>query len=247
MVFGSLVWTSRLNYSPESDLQKLVGAKLITLDPEASTDLSEVCANAESEDGWVLFVVDTQLLADNKFRTYFETAEEPISLWMEYDNGLLRLSQGLGSEGPISNTEIPIRIVRNDESAFIAIGVWREGTRVVTNAVDKSNSWPQMFSGWSCDTTQVGSDNRALSGGFGCPGCKTQIRYVSGTNVQNLQSVLDDLSNVKEFNVRRMLGTAITLAGVLLLLRGKVQMSKLLRVTRRPRPAGHPGDKARQQ
>jgi hypothetical protein len=216
---GSVLWTSRVDYSPESKLVELLGNRLKAVDPDEATDLSSACAAAESETGWVLFILNARLIADRTLRTYFETAEQPIGLWVEYDNGLLRLGQGRGAENFEGNAEIPIRIVRNDEDAFIAIGVSDNGTRVVSNVVDKTNQWPGDFTGWSCDSVQIGSESRTLSDGYNCPGCDVRLRYAIGDNSERLDQVLSELSNVREFNVRRWLGAALTFLGLILVVR----------------------------
>ena len=217
-LIGSFVWTSRMNYSPERKLADVLGSEIRTVDPDVVSDISSACAAAESDTGWVLFILNARLIADRSFRTYFETAEQPISLWVEYDNGLLRLGQGRGTENGEGNTEIPIRIVRNDEDAFVAIGVSGKGTRVVSNVVDKTNQWPGDFTGWSCDSVQIGSESRTLSDGYNCPGCDAQLRYATGSNSQELKGILDELSNVREFNQKRFVGLALTLLGVLVTL-----------------------------
>jgi hypothetical protein len=220
---------SRHQFSPEEVVNSNSTFLLKSVESASITDLSDACSVAESPDGWLLFILKAELIADDKFRTYFETAEEPIGLWVEYDNGLLRLAQGLGSDNPKSNTEIPIRVVRKNESAFVAIAVWRDGTRVITNAVDKRNNWPGSFTGWSCDAVQIGGDSRELSQGHGCPGCAAQLSYATGQGIADLQVIMDELSNVSDFNLRRSVGSALTLVGVLLVMHRSLHLSSIWR------------------
>lgn len=216
---GSLVWSSRLDYEPKRALEERIADRLVEVAPGKLSDLSTRCGQVLNPGGWMLFVMDARLLSDTKFRTYFETAEESVGLWVEYDLGLLRLGLGLGSESP--NTEIPIRLVRRDESVTVFIAVSREETRVITNAVDKSKSWPGHFAeSWRCNGVQVGSDSRELSEGNTCAGCNVQLRYATGSNMVELTALLDSLSNVQSFNTKRIMGSALTLAGALLVIVG---------------------------
>jgi hypothetical protein len=219
-VVGCLVWSSRLDYSPEKALTRQLGERLIDIDPNVITDLSSACSTAGEDDGWVLFVLDADLTSDTTARTFFETADERFGLWVEYDPGLLRLGQGLGADSLASNTEIPIRWVRRDERAFIAIAVSTIGTRVVTNAIDKQNAWPgDLVSVWRCDKVQIGSDTRELSEGKECMGCDARLRFATGENLVELETLLDNLSNVNEFNAKRWIGTCLTFVGFLVLVR----------------------------
>jgi hypothetical protein len=218
-VAGSLVWKSRLEYSPETLLQRKLGSGLLEVDSEKPNDLSEECNIASEQGGWILFVMNAQLLADNKARTYFETAVEPSGLFVEYDPGMLRLGLGLGPGSAESNLELPIRLVRNDETATIIIGVSRDETRVITNGVDRRIGWPgDSYREWRCDPVQIADDIRESSHGYRCEGCNTRLRYATGQDPASLGSLLDGLSNVERFNTRRFIGTGLTLVGLALVL-----------------------------
>lgn len=216
-VLGSVIWTSRLDYSPQPQLRERLANRLTAVDPDSLTDLTAQCGEATNNKGWILFVVDAEFLNDAKFRTYFETAEERVGLWIEYDTGLLRLGLGLGLESLESNTEIPIRWVRRDQRETVVIGVTRDETRVIANAVDIAKPWPgELAAIWRCNAVQIGSDTRELSGGRGCAGCNVSLRYATGTDREELTELLDSLSNVRSFNTRRITGSALTMAGALL-------------------------------
>lgn len=216
-VLGSAIWMSRLDYSPETHLRERLPDRLIAVDANAVTDLTAQCGRATKSDGWVLFVVDTKLRSDVAFATYFETAPERVGLWMELDAGFLRLGLGLGLENIASNTDIPIRWVRRDQRETIIVGVTRNQTRVIANAVDEKASWPGDLAGiWRCNAVQIGSDTRQLSEGSGCSGCNTSLRYATGTNQEELTELLDSLANVRSSNTRRITGSVLTMAGVLL-------------------------------
>jgi hypothetical protein len=208
---------SRLDYSPETQLRERLSDRLITVDPNAFTDLSAQCGEATNGDGWILFVTDARLRSDVAFATYFETAEEPVGMWMELDAGFLRLGLGLGLESMAWNTEIPVRWVRSDQRETIIIGVTRDQTRVIANAVDKKAPWPgDLADIWRCNAVQIGSDTRQLSEGKGCAGCNTSLRYATGTERAELIELMDSLANVRTSNARRLLGSVLTMAGVLL-------------------------------
>ena len=218
-VLGSVIWTSRLDYSPEPQLRERLADRLTEVDPDSFTDLTPQCGEATNNNGWILFVLDAQLVSDVTLRTYFETAEERVGLWVEYDLGLLRLGLGLGLESAASNIDIPIRWVRSDQRETIMIGVTREQTRVVANAIDKDALWPGDFADiWRCDAVQIGTDTRELSEGYECAGCNVSLRYATGSDTAELTNLLDSLSNVRSFNTKRIVGSALTLAGVLLVL-----------------------------
>jgi len=218
-VLGSVIWISRLDYSPEPQLRERLADRLTEVDPDSFTDLSAQCGEATNNNGWILFVLDAQLVSDATFRTYFETAEERVGLWVEYDPGLLRLGLGLGLESAASNIDIPIRLVRSDQRETIMIGVTRDQTRVVANAIDKDAPWPgELGAIWRCNVVQIGNDTRQLSSGNSCAGCNVSLRYATGGDKAELTNLLNSLSNVRSFNIKRIVGSALTLAGVLLVL-----------------------------
>lgn len=219
VVVGALVWTSRFNYDPEPILDKRLGDRLVTVERDSLTDLTSECDYSRQSEGWILFVLDAELKRDATVRTYFETAEEPVGMWAEYDPGLFRLGLGLGPNSAESSTNIPVRWVQRDESAVVAIGIALDGTRVVANATDQASQWPgAYYPDWKCNAVQIGDDTRKLSEGYTCPGCNVRLRYAVGERNQELTDVLDELSNVQSFNMRRWLGSAASLAGIALLL-----------------------------
>jgi len=218
-VLGSVIWTSRLDYSPEPQLRERLADRLTEVDPDSFSDLSAQCGEAKNNNGWILFVLNAQLVSDATFRTYFETAEYRVGLWVEYDPGLLRLGLGLGPATAASNIEIPIRWVRSDQRETIMIGVTRNQTRVVANAIDKDAPWPgDLAEIWRCDAVQIGTDTRVLSEGYECSGCNVGLRYATGSDTAELTNLLDSLSNVRSFNTKRIVGSALTLAGALIVL-----------------------------
>jgi hypothetical protein len=215
IVGGSTVWSSRLSsFKPDERVGIFLSEKVRYVSAEQKLDLSKDCALAETENGWVLFFLRANLINDNRFRRYFESAEEPIGLFVEYDYGLLRLGLGLGTDNPVSNKSLSIRTVRQPETTEIFIGVTRDETRVVTNATDKSTPWLNEFSGWSCDSVQFGDDDTRLSTGDNCEECSVTLGYASGTDTAELDAVLDKVSNLRDFNVRRWMGTLLILVGI---------------------------------
>lgn len=218
MILGSVIWTARLDFSPERILKDRLADRLVEVLPGKVHDLSEVCSQVSEANGWVLFVMNANLISDSKFRTYFETAEERVGLWVEYDLGLLRLGMGLGPESVESNTEIPIRLVRRDEVATILISVTSNQTRVLTNAIDKQKMWPGDFvSDWRCDAVQIGDDLRELSHGNPCVGCDVKLHYATGLDRAELAALFESASNIRSFNTKRILGSALTMLGVMII------------------------------
>lgn len=219
VLIGSAVWTSRFRYTPEPVLMQRLGDRLVSVEHNTITDLSAACDYSRRPEGWILFILETTLNRDATVRTFFETAEEPVGMWAEYDPGLFRLGLGLGPSSAESSTNVPIRWVQRDESAFVAIGIALDGTRVIANATDQSSQWPgAYYPDWKCNAVQLGSDTRKLSEGFSCPNCDLRLRYAVGDSNEELTNILDDLSNVQSFNTRRWFGSASSLAGIFLLL-----------------------------
>ena len=234
VVAGSQIWTSRLSYAPEKILQERLSERLVDVPSRASTDLTEACNVAALEKGWILFVLDATLIRDDQPRTFFETGAEPLGLFVEYDSGQVRLGLGLGP-GPESDTQISIRWVRNDRRETIFIGVTDKVTRIVANARDGRVEWPGYRADeWSCKSVQIADATRESTHGFLCKGCESRLRYATGTDVKEIEEILDSFSNVQQFNLRRWTGTSLTLLGIALLAfaaRG---------VSRRRRPPGTP-------
>lgn len=215
---GSFVWTRPVEFDPESVLARRLPGQIKVIDGQVVSNLSEACSSIVRDSHWVLFVMDANFVSDNRFRTYFETAEEPTGLWVEYDSGLVRLGLGLGRESLVSNLDIPIRIVRRNERATVLIGVTSNQTRVVTHVLDRKRSWPGSFlPNWRCDSVQVGSEQRELSTGNSCDKCEVTLRFATGDDSQKLQQILGEISNYRQFNLRRWCGTAVSLFGILLL------------------------------
>jgi len=219
VVAGCVVWMSRLAYEPSPIISDRLSGRLLEVNPAAVTDLTKACRQVENAQGWVVFVLEANLVSDASLRTYFETDLEPLGLFVESEPGFLRLGLGLGP-GPESDLQVPIRVIRRDQRETIVIAVSRDETRVIANALDKRASWPGILADeWLCRQVQIGSDSRELSQGYKCEGCDVQLAYAVGDNLRELNDLLDDLSNVEDFNRRRWLGTSMTLVGLLSLFR----------------------------
>jgi hypothetical protein len=213
VVVGSVIWGARNEYSPENVLQRQLAAPLVPVDASTVTDLTAACNAVNQDEGWVLFVINAQLVSDAQARRYLQTADEPFGLFIEYDPPLLRLGLGLGPEK--WNTELPIRYVRRDESAVITIGVSRSQTRVVTNLADQKTVWPNGFAPqWRCDGVELGRANHTFASGATCQDCAVQLRYTTGAGITELNDLLDSLSNNRRHNTMRVAGTGLTLLGL---------------------------------
>lgn len=214
---GCVVWASRLAYEPNPIISNRLSGRLIEIDPAIVTDLTQACRQVESTQGWVLFVLEANLVSDASLRTYFETDKEPLGLFVESEPGFLRLGLGLGP-GPESDLQVPIRTIRRDHRETIVIAVSHDETRVIANTIDRRAKWPGILADeWLCKQLQIGSDTRELSQGYKCESCDVQLQYVVGDSLRELDDLLNDLSNVDDFNRRRWLGTLLTLVGLLLL------------------------------
>jgi len=216
-IAGSFFWVSRLDYSPEPVLQKWIGDRLISVDRSTTTDLGPVCNVFTDSSPWIVFVLNAQLVGDSFFRTYFETTSDELqALRVEYDPPLIRVGLGVEIEGIKSTIEIPVRVVRRNEFATIVIAVQESGTRVVANATVRESSWPDTGGGiWRCDRVRVGSNHGKLSSEHNCQDCNATLRYASGTNQQQLDSLLAELDNRDRFNLYRWIGNVLTTLGLL--------------------------------
>lgn len=216
VVVGSVIWGTRNEFVTEDVFQRQLVAPLVTVDDVTLTDLTAACNTINRDQGWILFVLDAQLVSDAQARRYLQTADEPFGLFIEYDPPLLRLGLGLGPEK--WNTELPIRYVRRDEAAIIAIGVSRSQTRVVTNLTDQQTIWPDSFaSQWQCDKIELGRANHTYASGADCQACQVRLRYTTGGGITALNDLLDSLTNRRSHNTRRMVGTGLTLIGLAML------------------------------
>lgn len=220
---GSMVWRSRFAYYPEQTLQTTLGSRLLEVPLKTTVDLSDACRVATEEEGWILFVLNSSLANDSQIRTFFETAEEPLGLYVEYEPGLFRLGLGMGPGNvneageTISNIELPIRRVHQKEENQVFIGVTKEETRIVTNTRDARVAWPGYLADeWKCNAVQIADDERPSTHGYTCMGCDARLRYATGKNLRELEGVLSTVSNVSEFNIRRWAGTVLTLCGLVI-------------------------------
>lgn len=218
---GSMVWRSRLAYSPEASIQIALGTRLVEIPIGTDSNLTDACRVVNDDNGWILFILNASITNDDKNRTFFETAEEPLGLYVEYEPGLFRLGLGMGPGNTnaagelISSMELPIRRVHRREDAQVFIGVTRDVTRVVTNTRDARIAWPGYLADeWKCNAVRITDDTRESTHGYTCSGCDVRLRYATGSKPSELDEVLDSVSNMRQFNVRRWSGTALTFLGV---------------------------------
>jgi len=218
VVTGSMIWMSRLSHEPQDAVEKRLSGRFMEIKKGDITDLTKECRNILTEQGWILFVIDSTLRFDSETRTYFETGPEPLGLYVEYEPGLFRLGLGLGP-GPDSSRDVPLRSVRHNEQAVVFVAVTSAEVRVLMNGTDRRADWPGYLADeWACEAAQIPSDNRASSHGYKCASCNTTVRYVSGNGLRELEETLDAASNVRQFNIRRLIGSGLVAIGVLLLL-----------------------------
>ena len=208
MALGAAIWSSRLTTYP-TNLDSL-HSTLQFEELRSGVNLESHCQKLDGEPGsWMLFILQVSLQSDNRFRGYFQTSDDGSGVFLEYDPGeqaLLRL--GLGN--PTNATRTRIRTVRQNEEAMIAIGVRRSEVRIVMNAVDRRIPWPEVMRPMlGCDAVVVGA-----VGDDDCGGCTIDAHYATGASTDDLQNAMDEISNVVDFNVRRWLGTGLSMAGL---------------------------------
>lgn len=216
VVYGSFEWSRRLTYQP--DVGKLIGSgiELTDFSNPDTAQLIAACRGVEQSNGWLLLVIRTNLVADQIFRGYFESAPDERGLYVEYDP--FEVSTGpsfrLGISSQVQNTLVHLRTVRRDEDAFVALGIQSDQIRVVTNGVDRIEQYVESFQpSLSCDSPVVG-----LADEIDCKGCDISVRYAAGSDQLQLTEALNSLSNARSYNVRRVLGTVATFIGSFLVL-----------------------------
>ena len=218
---GSLIWRTRYTYSPEQYLEQRLRNLLLEVPAKATVDLSESCKEATERGGWIIFVLNTSITNDGQVRTFFETAEEPLGLYVEYEPAIFRLGLGMGpgnvnQDGEaISSTQLPIRRVHRDENIQVFIGVTEDLTRLVTNTRDETIAWPGYLADeWKCNAVRIADDTRAGTEGNTCSGCNAQLRYATGRDLDEFDEILDAVSNIRQYNIRRLMGSALTFLGI---------------------------------
>jgi len=213
VIVGSAIWQSRLASLTVDEVKAGLPVAVVRIDDDTPTDLSAVCSQLLPDSGWIIFIVDVSLVSDDKFRGYFETSPKSQGVFLEYDPGEranFRIGLGIGDDVQLSR----IRTVRYEESAVILIGLRQNEARVIMNAVDYRFHVPRSpQAGFRCDAVRVG-----LADGVDCGNCDISVHYATGSNWQQYESVMNQVSNVANFNTRRLLGTALTIIGFVLLM-----------------------------
>lgn len=208
---GGLIWSTRLDYSPETRLNQVEMDSSLKFAPIDTMSHLVDCKQLQQNDGWVLLVVTTKLEADGTFRGYFETAPESRGIFAEYDaedHQVFRI--GIAGKGGVFLA--PIRTTRRNETIFVAIGIQKNQIRIVSNGSDRVISFPTEFQpDPNCQNIKVGTAN-----GEGCGDCGVAVRYSAGFGDVILQQALNELSNSSSFNVRRLLGTTLTILSLLI-------------------------------
>jgi hypothetical protein len=213
IVMGSLLWNDRLKFDPESVIAQSELSSELAPVVDGERGLVSQCSAARSGAGWLMLLVDTEIQADDTYRGYFETAPKSSGVFMEYDpgeNGLLRL----GVAGDPATTFIPLRTVRRNETQTLALLINGSKLRIVGNAVDRYVSLPEDTTPtWECSEARVGSAD-----GAPCPDCGVTLRYAYGSTLRDADQFLDSLSNMRSFNLKRWLGSGMSMVGIVILI-----------------------------
>lgn len=209
--WGGLIWSTRLDYSPETRLNQVERESSLKFAPLDTMSHLVDCKRLQQNGGWVLLVVTTKLEADGTFRGYFETAPESRGIFAEYDGEDNRMFR-IGIAGKEGFFLAPIRTTRQNETIFVAIGIQKNQIRIVSNGSDRVISFPTEFQpDPNCQNIKVG-----IAGEQGCGDCGVAVRYSAGFGDVILRQALNELSNSSTFNVRRLLGTTLTLLSLLI-------------------------------
>jgi len=208
MVGGAFIWNNRLDFSPEAALQASNAPPLTLIDPATASDLTSACNLAERKQGWLLFVITASLKSDNVTRGFFQTAIDEQGLYIEYSHGdsaTLRLGVTLNG----TTKFVPIRTVRRNEEAFIAIAIRPGSIRVITNAVDTTNYW----SDFKVDKLRCDAIRTDMSDEIVCEDCNVTARYLAGSGGKDLNDIMNSLSNRRAYEINRWLGNSLVVSG----------------------------------
>jgi hypothetical protein len=213
VVGGAFIWNSRLDFSPEAALRASNAPPLTLIDPANTSDLTSACHLAERKQGWLLFVITASLKSDNVTRGFFQTAIDEQGLYIEYapgDSAMLRV--GITSDG--TTKWVPIRTVRRNEEAFIALAVRPSGVRVITNAVDTTTHWSDLrVDQLRCDAVRTNMSDEVL-----CEDCNVTARYLAGSGSEELNEIMNSVSNRRAYEIKRWLGNGFIFTGMALLI-----------------------------
>lgn len=213
VVGGALIWNSRLDFSPEAALRASNAPPMTLIDPATTSDLTSACNLAERRQGWLLFVITASLKSDNVTRGFFQTAIDEQGLYIEYapgDSAMLRV--GITSDG--TTKWVPIRTVRRNEEAFIALAVRPGRVRVVTNAVDTTTYWSDFrIDQLRCDAVRTDTSDQIV-----CEDCNVTARYLAGSGGTELNDIMNSFSNRRAYETKRWLGNGLLIFGILMLI-----------------------------
>jgi hypothetical protein len=210
VVGGALIWNSRLDFSPEAALQGSNAPPMTLIDPATTSNLTSACNLAERRQGWLLFVITASLKSDNVTRGFFQTANDEQGLYIEYapgDSAMLRV--GITSDG--TTKWVPIRTVRRNEEAFIALAVRPGRVRVITNAVDTTTYWSDFrVDQLRCDAVRTDMSDEVV-----CEDCNVTVRYLAGSGGEQLNGIMDSLSNRRAYETKRWLGNGLIATSII--------------------------------
>lgn len=210
VVGGAFIWNSRLDFSPEDALQGSSAPSLTPVNSSAISNLTSACNLAARKQGWILFVITASLKSDNVTRGFFQTANDEQGLYMDYqpgDSAMLRI--GITSND--MTKFVPIRTVRRNEEAFIAVAIRPGRVRFVTNSVDITSYW----SDFRVDRLRCNAVRTDMSDEVVCNDCNVTIRYLAGSG-DKLNVIMNSLSNRRTYETKRWLGNGLIFAGLLL-------------------------------
>lgn len=211
-----MLWVSRLEYKPENALAEVAAQEIVQVSSKAPTNLAVACTRVSQSQDWMLLVLRTAVVGDSEARRFFETASDSYGMFVDYNEGRLRIGLGLGPE--LDTQFVPLRLVRYAEDFVVFIGITNREIRAVANTLDESILIPDSFmSTLNCESFKVvqGSSNRLA--GTACKVCKTSVSYLTGNDEAQLDKILDAASNMKRFRRFGVGGTALGSLGALLM------------------------------
>jgi hypothetical protein len=178
------------------------------IDPATTSDITSACNIGDREQGWLLFVITASLKSDNVTRGFFQTAIDEQGLYIEYaseDSAMLRI--GITSDG--TTKWVPIRTVRRNEEAFMAIAIQPGKIRVITNAVDSTTNWSDFrVDQLRCDAVRTDMSDEVI-----CEDCNVTARYLAGSGGKELNDIMNSLSNRRAYEKNRWLGNSLVVSG----------------------------------
>lgn len=181
-------------------------------------DLNGECSQLNSRNEWLLFSVETNLIADSERRTFFETSKGNRALRVLYEGGLVKALIPSETDNKVESTELPIRWVRQTTADVLLVAITPSGIRTGSKALDTFYPWPKSTpQSLNCGQLRIGDDIREVDGS-NCSGCDISLRFSIGSSNSELNEIFERVTGTSRYNRLRIAGFVLVVGGALLML-----------------------------